>query len=67
MYPDFKATDQDRANADSNGSRFLIKRTTKLNTECPKIYRKSVLHLLKYNVNLYLNICSTDLRYILGH
>ena len=22
-------------------------------TECPKIYRKSVLHLLKYTANLY--------------
>ena len=22
-------------------------------TECPKIYRKSVLHLLKYNANIY--------------
>ena len=33
--------------------------------ECPKIYRKSVLHLLKYTANLYLS--STDMRYILGH
>ena len=31
-------------------------------TECPKIYRKSVLHLLKYTENLYLSRCSTDLR-----
>ena len=37
------------------------------NTECPKIYRKSVLHLLKYTANLYLSRGSTDLRYILGH
>ena len=29
-------------------------------TECTKIYRKSVLHLLKYTLNLYR--CSTDLR-----
>ena len=36
-------------------------------TECPKSYRKSVLHLLKYTANLYLSRCSTDLRYILGH
>ena len=36
-------------------------------TECPKIYRKSVLHLLKYTANLYLSRCSTDLRYILRH
>ena len=33
-----------------------------IDTECPKIYRKSVLHLLKYTVNLYLIRCSTDLR-----
>ena len=31
-------------------------------TECPKSYRKSVLHLLKYTENLYLSRCSTDLR-----
>ena len=31
-------------------------------TECPKIYRKYVLHLLKYTANLYLIRCSTDLR-----
>ena len=35
-------------------------------TECPKIYRKSVLHLLKYRFKVYLSRCSTDLRYILG-
>ena len=35
--------------------------------ECPKIYRKSVLHLLGYTANLYLSRCSTDLPYILGH
>ena len=27
-------------------------------SECPKIYRKSVLHLLKYTANLYLSRCS---------
>ena len=35
-------------------------------TECTKIYRKYVLHLLKYTANLYLSRCSTDLRYIVG-
>ena len=30
-----------------------------VSAECPKIYRKSVLHLLKYTANLYSNICST--------
>ena len=30
----------------------------KIHTECPKIYRKYVPHLLKYTANLYLN--STD-------
>ena len=25
-------------------------------TECPKIYRKSVVHLLKYIANIYLQI-----------
>ena len=29
---------------------------------CSKIYRKSVLHLLKFTTNLYLSRCSTDLR-----
>ena len=29
-------------------------------TECPKIYRKSVLHLLMYKFAVYLNRCSTD-------
>ena len=29
---------------------------------CPKIYHISVLNLLKYTANLYLNRCSTDLR-----
>ena len=28
-------------------------------TECPKIYRKSILHLLKFTANLYLGRCST--------
>ena len=36
-------------------------------TECLKIYRKSVLHLLKHAANLYLSRCRTDLRLILGH
>ena len=31
-------------------------------TECPKIYHKSVLHLLRYTANLYLSRCVTDLR-----
>ena len=26
-------------------------------TECPKIYRKSVLHLLKYKFPIYLSRC----------
>ena len=33
-----------------------------VNTESTKMYRKSVLHLLKYVANLYLSRCSTDLR-----
>ena len=36
-------------------------------TECPKIYRKSVLHLPEHRFALYLSRCSTDLRQILGH
>ena len=35
-------------------------------TECHKIYRKFVLHLIKYVTNLYLSRCSTDLRINLG-
>ena len=31
-------------------------------TECPKIYRKYEIHLLKYSTTLYLSRCSTDLR-----
>ena len=31
-------------------------------TECPKIYRTSVLHLFKYGFSVYLSRCSTDLR-----
>ena len=38
-----------------------------VDTECPKFYRISVMHLLKYIANLYLSRCSTDLGYILGH
>ena len=30
--------------------------------KCPKSYRKSVLHLLEYNANLYLSRFSTDLQ-----
>ena len=36
-------------------------------TECPKINRKSVLHLLRYTENIYLSRCSTNLRQLLGH
>ena len=36
-------------------------------TEFPKMYRKFVLHLLKYTANLYLGRRSKYLRYILGH
>ena len=39
----------------------------KLVTECPRINRKSVLHLLKYTENIHLSRCSTDLRLLLGH
>ena len=35
---------------------------THRHTECPKSYRKSVLHLLRYTKNLYLSRCSTHLR-----
>ena len=31
-------------------------------TECPKIHRKSVLHLFKYKFAVYLTRCSTDMR-----
>ena len=30
-------------------------------TECPKIYRKSVLHLLQYTANLYISRYSREL------
>ena len=33
-----------------------------LDTERPKIYRKTVPHLLKYTANLYVSRCSTNLR-----
>ena len=33
-----------------------------IQTECPKINRKSVLHLLKYRFAVYLSRCSTDFR-----
>ena len=36
-------------------------------TECPKIYRKSILHLLRCTANQYFGKCSIDLRFILGH
>ena len=32
----------------------------KIYTECPKIYRSILKHLLKYTANLYLSRCSTD-------
>ena len=35
-----------------------------LSTECPKIYCKFVLHLLKYIANLTLSRCSTDLNFV---
>ena len=37
----------------------------KIITECPKIYRKSVLHLLRYRLAVYLSLCTTDMRKIL--
>ena len=46
---------------------FFICIKYKKTTECPRSYRKSVLHLLKYAANLYLSRCSTYLRYIFGH
>ena len=36
-------------------------------TECPKMFRKYVLHLLKCTTNLHLSRCSTDLQKILGY
>ena len=36
-------------------------------TECPTIYRKSVLHLLKYRFTVYISRYSTHLRQILRH
>ena len=36
-------------------------------TECPKIYRKSVLQLLKYTANLCFGRCIIDLSQIWGH
>ena len=44
-----------------------IAKQIQITTECLKIYRKSVLHLLKHGFAVYLSRCSTDLRYILGH
>ena len=46
---------------------FHIFFTPLLCTECPKIYQKSVLHLLWYRFAVYLSRYSTDLQYILGH
>ena len=40
---------------------------TTVHTKCPKILRKSVLHLLKYTANLHLSRCRSDMRYVLGH
>ena len=42
--------------------RHTFQKKPNYGTECPKSYRKSVLHLLKYTANLYLSRCSTDLR-----
>ena len=42
------------------GSNALIYNTI---TECTKIYRKSILHLVKYRFAVYLSTCSTDLRF----
>ena len=41
-----------------NNKKWLI------TTECPKIYRKTVLHLFRYRFAAYLSRCSTDLRKI---
>ena len=46
----------------STGFLIFISRCFNDSTECPKIYRKSVLHLLKYRFAVYLSRCSTDLR-----
>ena len=46
----------------ANHSTKWSRRQCQIATEFPKIYRKSVLHLLKYTANLYLSRCSTDLR-----
>ena len=40
---------------------------SRISTECPRIYRKCVLHLLKYICAVYLSRCSTNLRLLLGH
>ena len=38
--------------------KYAIQSYNHVPTECTKSYRKSVLHLLKYTANLYLNKCS---------
>ena len=38
-----------------------LQKTYFRSTECPKIYRKSVLHLLNHTANIYLSRCSKDL------
>ena len=43
------------------GNNFLILGLV-ITPECPKIYRISVLHMLKCTANLYLSRCSKDLR-----
>ena len=49
------------------GGNWQIPPIMQRNTECPKMYRKYVLYLLKYTENLYWSRCSTDFRYMLGH
>ena len=38
----------------SSSHNYISKRIVSTVTECPKIYRISVLHLLKYTANVYL-------------
>ena len=40
---------------------FRTDENIRLTVHAPKMYRKSVLHLLKYTTNLYLSRCSTFL------
>ena len=41
---------------------FMKQLMYNISTECPKIYRKYVLHPLKYRYAVYFNRCSKDLR-----